>query len=966
MVTFARQYFGSIGIKSGLLLYLIKLTLLSMKDLRAIFCGAIIMAFSCFLPGTSEAQTLSSDPRFELFKNPPAEAKPFVRWWWNGNRVNEKEVLRELDLLKQAGFGGVEINPIAMPPHSKEPMQEPLEWLSPEWNKVLKAACVGAKERGMIADLLVGSGWPFGGKFLRPDQTIERMAVNYKDIKGSKKISLNVSDLEDDLPKEYLGGQLEKESERILTFVRLFPQNLNSTHQIIDLMPFVKDNSIVYQIPEGEYRLAWGVLQKGYREVVHGTLGADGPTMNHLDEEVTLAFLNRLKEIERDLGIPLAELVRALFCDSMELAGSNWCNDFASEFMKRMGYSLDPFYPFIFHYFSEPYPYEINSAAFADTLLRVRYDYNRVLVDLFQERFTSVFKQFCMENDLLCRFQAYGSPWLIGILDGYLQADIPESNNWFYVQNSKPEAEDYFTWVKQHGSMIWNKYASTAAHLTNRDIVSCEAMTNLGGVFKASLSTIKQADDMNFISGITHSVLHGYNYSPPEAGFPGWIRYGTFFSEHNTLWPHFSKWLRYTSRISAVLQNSDPDIDIAILGPEADTWSKDGLRRVPFHMEPSYVYDLWQAISQNGSSCDYINERVIQDANMKKGLIKYGPMAYKTLILADTKSMSTKTLRAIEQFVKKGGKVIFIGQEPVRSSSLSKPDQDEVILSFMQKIKKYDNQLVFIDAPLSGINITEWVGSLFNKAKIRPDLNIGSPDQSLYQIHHKYGDSDIFFITNTNRKRKIINQADFELEGKSVWKWNPEKGTRELLSYENNTIYFSLNPLESMLLFIEPGQGNTNAKRYAHIPKELEEMKIQAGWIAKFVPIEGEPFSRTFTELIDFKESSDTLLQNFAGRVVYSTSFDASESNFASLNLGIVNDGVTKVVLNGMSLGQRWYGKHIYELDSQMRLGPNTLEIEYTSLLWNYCRSLDMPETNRWIRNRDLISNGLLGPVVFD
>lgn len=939
-----------------------------MRNIHILKAIWIIIVILCLSHNPSHAQKniSSSDDLYELFINPPAEAKPFVRWWWNGNRVNEKEVLRELDLLDEAGFGGVEINPIAMPPFSIEPTQKALEWLSPEWNQVLKAACIGAKERGMIADLLVGSGWPFGGKFLKPNQTIERMAVNYKEIEGSQTLVLKISDLEDDLPAEYMRERLEKESERTLKFVRLFPRDLHSIAQIIDLTPYIKDNAILYDLPEGEYRLVWGVLQKGYREVVHGTLGADGPTMNHLDKEVTLAFLSRLKEIEKDLGIPLAELIRALFCDSMELAGSNWCNDFASEFMKRMGYSLDPYYPFIFHYSKEPYPYKIKSPGFADTLQKVRYDYNRVLVDLFQERFVSVYKQFCEENDLLCRFQAYGSPWLIGILDGYLHADIPESNNWLNIQNSRSDTLDHFTWDKNHGFMIWNKYASSAAHLTNRDIVSCESMTNLSGVFKASLSTIKQADDMNFISGITHSVLHGFNYSPPEAGFPGWIRYGTFFSEHNTLWPHFSKWLKYNARVSTVLQNSDPVVEIAILGPEADTWSKDGLRRIPFHMEPWYVYELWQSISQNGSSCDYINERIIQEANMKKGLIKYGPMAYETLVLADVKSLSVKTLKAVEQFVMKGGKVICIGQEPVRSSSLSEPGQDEVILSIMQKIRKYGNQMVFIDAPESGINLTEWTGKLFNKAGLDPDLDIGSPDQSLYQIHHQYGESDIFFITNTNRKRKIINQADLELDGKSVWKWNPEKGTRELMSYEKNTIYFSLNPLESMLIVVEPGEVNNISKKNTDTPKEVEYMKIHTGWIAKFEPIEGEPFSRTFTELIDFKESSDTLLQNFAGRVVYSTNFDASETNFDALNLGNVNDGVTKVILNGMSLGQRWYGEHVYELDSQMRLGPNTLEIEYTSLLWNYCRSLDKPETKRWIRDRDPISNGIMGPVIFE
>ena len=48
---------------------------------------------------------------YELFKNPPAVYRPFVRWWWNGNKVNKEELARELSILKNAGIGGVEITP---------------------------------------------------------------------------------------------------------------------------------------------------------------------------------------------------------------------------------------------------------------------------------------------------------------------------------------------------------------------------------------------------------------------------------------------------------------------------------------------------------------------------------------------------------------------------------------------------------------------------------------------------------------------------------------------------------------------------------------------------------------------------------------------------------------------------------------------------------------------------------------
>jgi hypothetical protein len=44
---------------------------------------------------------------FTFFQNPPAEARPFVRWWWNGNRLQKKEIIRQLNVLHEPGIGGV-------------------------------------------------------------------------------------------------------------------------------------------------------------------------------------------------------------------------------------------------------------------------------------------------------------------------------------------------------------------------------------------------------------------------------------------------------------------------------------------------------------------------------------------------------------------------------------------------------------------------------------------------------------------------------------------------------------------------------------------------------------------------------------------------------------------------------------------------------------------------------------------
>ncbi|MCH5716371.1 glycosyl hydrolase [Niabella hibiscisoli] len=72
--------------------------------------------------------------------------RPFVRWWWNGDKVEKDELLRELKLLKDAGIGGVEINPIKFPQRTDDMGIKSLMWLSKEWTDALDYTLTEAKK----------------------------------------------------------------------------------------------------------------------------------------------------------------------------------------------------------------------------------------------------------------------------------------------------------------------------------------------------------------------------------------------------------------------------------------------------------------------------------------------------------------------------------------------------------------------------------------------------------------------------------------------------------------------------------------------------------------------------------------------------------------------------------------------------------------------------------------------------
>ncbi len=737
------------------------------------------------------------DTLYEGFLNPPAEARPFVRWWWNGNYIEKEELIRELDVLKSAGIGGIEINPIAM--HQKaNPMGiQPVEWLSKDWNTLLALACQEAQKRGMIADMIVGSGWPFGGEFLGEEEVIQRMAENKLMVSGPAVLNESRASLLDKIktnyPREDPGDALSNQ----LYYARLVPVNASDTSEIIDLLPyFMTDGSLMYKVEKGDYTLNYGILQKGHREVVHGTMGAAGPVMNHYDRNVTLNYLNRLKKIEADTGIPLKDLLRALFCDSIELAGANWTSDFARIFFNKYGYKLDAYFPFIFYVPDEGYTPDKYPAPFAAQIRKARYDYNKLLVEVFLENFTKTFQEFCTANDLKCRYQAYGIPFHMGLVEGNLIPDIPESNNWIYSADEMEK--DGWTWNKNHGYMIWNMYAAAGGHLKDRQIISCEAMTNTRGVFKTTLEDIKQADDMNFITGINHSVLHGFNYSPPAAGFPGWVRYGAYFNENNPWWPWLKEWTTYNARISYILQNSHPEKKIAILGPTGDLWSDIGLTRLPFHTTPWYCYELWQAISQAGSSCEYINERIIRDSDKSAGTLKYGPMEYEVLLLTSVKSLETGTANALRDFASGGGKIVFVDGMPQSSLGLNNKDAD--VLGIMDELRSKYESNVYLEAPPIEGDLLQWTVQMLEHTGIELDVNIQQADPDVYQIRQVTDDGrDIYFFANSHRKDEAEMNLVFNA-GKNVPViWDPLTGKKYSIPYDRqqNRLSLALQPLES-------------------------------------------------------------------------------------------------------------------------------------------------------------------------
>lgn len=916
-----------------------------MIDLRILNLSvAIGCILTCSLlaktpPESVNHRDLSIEKVYEAFRNPPAEARPFVRWWWNNNQVEEKEILRELDVLKAAGIGGVEINPIEAVNKPEESKAKVLTWRSEEWDKLLLAACKGAKERGMLVDIIAGSGWPFGGKFLKPDDQIMLLSVKSKVVKGGAKFEMNLNKLIGDKPAK-------------ISFVKVFPKQLTSLDQVKDVTASLGDDRVlVIDLEQGEHVISCGFVETGFCEVVFGVPGADGPAMDHMQKNVTRAYLDRLRGVEKTWGEPLSNYVRAIFCDSIETMESNWTHDMSYRFQKRKGYDINPWLPFVIGK-----EQQVASPELHEKIQRVRYDWSEHLVSVFLSSFTEEYAKFCHDHGLLSRYQAYGIPLLMGLAEGYMIADIPESNNWLYSQDViDPMDPPYFTWNQKHGYMIWNKYAAAAAHMRGKKVISSEAMTNTKKVFHTTLATIKQADDMNFITGITHSVLHGYNYVPPDVPFPGWIRFGTFFSEHNTWWPYFSRWVDYNARLSAVFQESRPVVEVAVLGRTADHWSATGLFRDPIHLQPRYLHRLWEPLSQIGLGSDYLHETVFESAEIEKGHLKIGPMSYKLLLVADAVSLNPSTADTIRRFAESGGKLVFIGSVPSRSPSMVDAAQNDakVHSSIQQALKAGAHLLKSPTDEADSNQLREWTTGLLDKVSFKRALSISSPHEALYSLQHRAPDAEILFFANTHRKDSVKSRVEFSLGESGLWRWNPETGERTPydLPYDAGGFEIDLNPLESVLLVT--GEKSAALTKNSKASAAKQAYTIQTPWSVSFHPVNSDTvFEQAMPTLIDFTKSENPQVRTFSGTAVYRNTFSLDQTEFTYLHLGQDNDFISEIELNGEKLGVIWYGSRPIDLKSALRKGENQLTIRYTTTLWNA------------MKQEKLQSSGLLGPVM--
>jgi hypothetical protein len=567
------------------------------------------------------------------------------------------------------------------------------------------------------------------------------------------------------------------------------------------------------------------------------------------------------------------------------------------------------------------------------------------------------------------RAQAYGRGFFP--LETSLDYDIPEGESWTtnWLKHRLGEEMSDEDYRRGRGYTMINKYVSSAAHLTGKRVVSCEEMTNTYLVFNTTLELLKIGSDQSIMSGITHSVWHGFNYSPPDAPFPGWVQYGSYYNENNNWWPYFKHLNNYKARISSVLQNADMYTDMAILPANYDMWGEMGVQTDPFpeKLNVPYTSIIWESINKNGGAADYVTEIILNNSEIKKGQICYGPKKYGTLFLAEVSGINPEILAKLYDFVVSGGRLFCIGKYPEKSLGLNNyKENDQQVRQWVEKLKKFPDRFILIKKPEDN-RFLEWYRELMVKYQLPHYLEIEKPDRFLMQNRYQ-GDTknEIFFFNNAHMHNGCKTKVTFPKEimrGKYAWIWDTESGGKFRIFPENGTIELELGPAESRLIVFNKEK---NGAKWQPVPIsgantqnlgsnwEVELRHSREGWVKN-------------TRMDELKDLKDTEFVDFTGTVVYKRTVEVGQVKPGYLNLGKVW-GVAELFVNGKSCGVKWYGNRIYRIAEQLKTGSNEIEIHVITIMGNYMRNFkENKVVERFINRKkgpqEIQPMGLVGPV---
>lgn len=850
--------------------------------------------------------------------------QPWTRWWWMGSAVDKPNLKRSLLDFHKVGIGGVEITPIY---GVKGEESNFIDYLSPKWMDMLDYTIHIADSLHMQVDMVLGTGWPYGGSHVTLPHAASKLIVEKYNLKKNETIdrAIKVENTKEKTPAELLyvvaygkdGSYVNLTDQLQGKNSILKDKGIEGTQ--IALPKTLEPNKLKWKAKKTDYTIYAVFSGKTGQQVKRAAPGGSGYTLDHYSKEALDAYV-----VPFDKAFKGREgKIRAIFNDSYEVYGTDFTPKFFDEFKTRREYDLKQQLSAILSETDD----EISN--------RIRSDYRQTLSDLLLEKFDKSWTTWANSKGYKTKLQAHGSPG--NLIDLYASADIPECETFgsmpFDIPGFRREKEDI---REGDADPVMLKFSSSAAHISGKNLVSSETFTWLREHFKTALSQCKpEAEDL-MLNGVNHIFLHGSTYSPDRAVWPGWKFYASVnFNATNNIWEDASSLFSYIANCQSMLQQGKPDNEILLYWPIFDAWDKYHKGNLFFQfkihsldewLHGTSFYNTTKELMRKGYGVDFISDNFIAEAKVIDGKISLPGGTFKSLVVPVCKKMPLATLQKLIELRKSGGKIIFEGLP-------------ESVPGF----NDYKKQEAKLQAVLAeNKEIVKPVSDLFEAlidAQAYPETLI---DSGLKFIRRDINGEKIYFLVNHTTKT-ISGNLPLHIGNKEVIIFDPL--TKEF----GNAIVNKTKLMTYVKIKIEPGQSyflkteNTaSQKKWNYYEPTSDAIALKGNWKINFD--KGGP-KLPPTATVSNLESWTKLgpeAEAFSGSATYSLEFDNpnAKTESWSLDLGDVRESA-KVWLNDQFIGTAWSVPYKLNI-GKLKKGKNTLKIQVTNLSANRIRDKEL------------------------
>ncbi len=687
------------------------------------------------------------------FSNPSVawRGKPF--WSWNGELRGE-ELVRQAHIMKEMGLGGYFM-------HSRAGLIT--EYLSDEWFDLINEVADAAEADGMEAWLYDEDRWPSGsagGKVtVDPQYRMKSLYVFESDPEkvdwNDESFALYVAKID--------GINLYTYKELDTASIACCKCAVRAAKAAIEELADAAGDE------PGEWKaLRFAIVPDPCNSNYNGTTYIDTMSRRATDKFIEMTH----EEYKKRCGDRLGKSIKGIFTDEPHRGkcfdnrserdgviscATCWTNDIFEEFEKKYGFACRPILPELF--------YRKNGEKVAP----VKLHYIDLANHLFIERFAKPINDWCEANGIVFTGHVLHE-------DSLMNQTVPNGSLMRFYEYMGAPGVDCLT---EHNRCYWivKQLASAARQLGKKWLLS-ELYGCTGWQF--NFKSHKTVGDWQALFGINLRCHHLSWYTmegQSKRDYPASIL-------HQSPWyKDYAKVEDYFARFGLVMTEGSPACDVLLLNPIESVWCQayagwaSWIRNISPDVAPyeQRYAQIFHYLTDNQIDFDYGEEEMMSrmvsvDTVDGDPILRVGKASYKTVIVTNMLTIRPSTLALLEEFMEKGGKVIFAGDLPAYV--------DAVASDAPAKLAENGNA---VRIELSEEALVSAVRALTD-ASVTVVGEDGDTEKAVFaQVRRDFdGDGYAVVILNTDRQNPRDNLT-LKLAvptGYTVQEWNLETGDR--------------------------------------------------------------------------------------------------------------------------------------------------------------------------------------------